>query len=180
MKKKLLTTCLALLTSLAVACESKQGEDQAAPTEQSEQVDQDRAGDDQEEGASQVDIPKNQTMQGESEGGNFYVVITPQPNPIPFQEMFELEVRVSAGEQDENPAEGVNLDQVRATMPAHGHGMKTEPKITEVSSGRFRVEGMKFHMQGEGEHGLWVIETVLSQGGTIDKATFDVQCCRDQ
>jgi hypothetical protein len=183
--KNLLTVCLVLLTTLAVACDSKQGEGEttepAQSTEkaQADQVpaDEDKATDQKEE-ASQVDIPEDQTMKGMSEGKNFFVVITPEPNPIPFQEVFEMEVKVFGAEGDENTVEDVALDQVRATMPAHGHGMKTEPKITELSPGTFRVEGMKFHMQGEGEHGLWVVETVINQGDTIDQAKFDAQCCR--
>lgn len=185
MKKQLTLLCL-LLVAFAAACEKEQAEqpaEQAAEAEQAdkaEETEQETAQEKaQDETASQADIPADQTMKGETEGGNFYVVVTPKPNPIPFQELFELEVKVYETEKAEKMVEGVSLDQVRATMPAHKHGMKTEPKISKNEDGSFTVTGMKFHMQGEGEHGYWLVETVLNKDGTIDQAKFDVQCCRD-
>lgn len=130
-------------------------------------------------GIEQADIPDDQTMSGESEGGDFYIVITPEPNPIPFQELFELDVQVYEDADRESPAEGVELDQLRAEMPAHDHGMNNEPTIEKTGEGEFLVEGMRFHMQGDGEDGHWVVEAVLNQNGTIDRAKFDVQCCRE-
>jgi type I restriction enzyme R subunit len=52
-------------------------------------------------------------------------------------------------------------------------------RIEKTDEGSFTVRGMRFHMQGEGEHGLWVVEAVLNREGTIDQTKFDVQCCRD-
>ena len=40
------------------------------------------------------------------------------------------------------------IDQIDAIMPAHDHGMKVEPTIETIGEGTFRVEGMRFHMQG--------------------------------
>jgi hypothetical protein len=173
----LLTICLLVIASCSVACESKQAQDHASELDKSgkEAPSPDR----QPNKASQVDIPDDQALAGMTEADNFYVVVTPEPNPIPFQELFELEVKVFSSDAAEAPVDGVALDQVRATMPAHGHGMKTKPKVTRTGPGTFRVEGMKFHMQGEGKHGLWVVETVLSEDGTIDQAKFDVQCCHE-
>jgi hypothetical protein len=39
---------------------------------------------------------------------------------------------------------------------------------------------MKFHMQGPGKHGRWVIEAVLNDGSTVDKVSYDVQCCAEE
>ena len=186
MKTRLSIICLLLVAALAVACEKEQDTENAQNTdEQAQAVDEaeepgdEHAGHDVGESASQTDIPGDQTMKGMTAGGNFYVVVTPEPNPIPFQELFALDVKVYESKEAEKLVEGVSLDQVRATMPAHGHGMKTEPKITANEDGSFAVEGMKFHMQGEGEDGRWVVETVLNKDGTIDQAKFDVQCCRE-
>lgn len=188
MKTKLTAICLLLVAALAMGCEKKQEaektDEKAPATEQAKEQGQkaDEAADQEkpeDEGASQTDIPEDQTMKGKSEGGNFYVVVTPEPNPIPFQELFTLDVKVYESDKAEKLVEGVSVDQVRVTMPAHGHGMKTEPKVTKNEDGSFTVEGMKFHMQGEGDDGLWVVETVLNEDGTIDQAKFDVQCCRE-
>ncbi|QDG50373.1 hypothetical protein FIV42_06385 [Persicimonas caeni] len=188
MKKQLTILCL-LLVALATACEKQDAEQAEQPADEATEAAEKTAeaegdekaepAEEQEEGASQTDIPADQTMKGKTEGGNFYVVVTPKPNPIPFQELFELDVKVYETEKAEKLVEGVELDQVRATMPAHKHGMKTEPKVAKNEDGSFTVTGMKFHMQGEGEHGYWLVETVLNKDGTIDQAKFDVQCCRE-
>ena len=169
----ILFSALALVVS---ACESRDPGD--ARPESSGEAASGRGHAAHQGGASQTDIPRDQSMSGQTEGGHFFVEIEPKPNPIPFQELFELEVRVFESADRDKRVEGVELDQVRATMPAHNHGMKTKSQITSGAAGTFTVEGLRFHMQGEGKDGLWVIETVLSKGGTIDRAKFDVQCCR--
>lgn len=170
---------LTLSVGLLAGCKSKQSENAgekpaAADAEKSAAPAPSKA----DKSASQVDIPEDQTMEGPTENGNFYVVATPRPNPIPFQELFSLEVKVYKSADKKELAKGVSLDQVRATMPAHGHGMKTQPKVEATGDATFKVEGMKFHMQGEGKDGRWAVEFVLAEGGTIDQAKFDVQCCR--
>lgn len=65
-------------------------------------------------------------------------------------ELFSVEVTVSDAKGGALPTETqVKLD---ATMPEHGHGMMTEPKVTALGSGKWRVDGMKLHMQGK-----WVL-----------------------
>ena len=56
-------------------------------------------------------------------------------------------------------------------MPAHGHGLPTEPRVTaNLGDGDYRVEGMKFHMQGD-----WVVTFAISAGGKEDIATLEFQ-----
>lgn len=190
MKNQVTILCL-LLVALSTACEKEQTEPPAEePAEAAQEAEEANEANEankaekprekeKREAASQTDIPADQTMEGKTEGGNFYVVVTPEPNPIPFQQLFALDVKVYETEKAEKRVDGVSLDQVRVTMPAHKHGMKTEPKITANDDGTFTVTGMKFHMQGEGEHGYWLVETVLNKDGAIDQAKFDVQCCRE-
>ena len=45
-------------------------------------------------------------------------------------------------------AEGLKLD---ARMPAHGHGMNYAAKVSALGGGRFRAEGLMFHMPGRWE-----------------------------
>lgn len=129
--------------------------------------------------ASQELAPADQSGQGQSKGGHFWVSYTPTPNPIPFEDSFDLELKVFKGEDKVTPLTEAKLDQVRATMPSHHHGMKVEPTIVPGSSpGTFLIQGMRFHMQGKGEDGRWLLEFVLRDGATIETASFDVQCCR--
>lgn len=122
----------------------------------------------------------NQRRTGSTENGDYVVEVVPEPNPIPFQQLFELQVRVFEDEAGGTPADEVGLDQVRARMPAHAHGMKTSPSISKQGPGEFRVEGMRFHMRGEGEDGRWVLKLVVNGPAGIDRANFEYQCCIQQ
>lgn len=76
-------------------------------------------------------------------------------------ELFAVEVDVldPAGK----PLTAVTKVTVDATMPAHGHGMMTEPQHTQVAPGRWRSEGLKLHM-----HGRWVIEVKVQGPQGLD------------
>ena len=42
--------------------------------------------------------------------------------------------------------------QVTGGMPEHNHGLPTRPRVTAyLGDGRYRLEGMRFHMQGSWE-----------------------------
>ncbi len=56
-------------------------------------------------------------------------------------------------------------------MPAHGHGMSSEPQVTrQLSPGQFLVEGVSFNM-----HGRWEIVVGVSAAAGSDKARFDLR-----
>ena len=48
-------------------------------------------------------------------------------------------------EAGRSPGTGLSVD---ATMPAHGHGMNYKAAVREVGEGRYRAEGLLFHMPG--------------------------------
>ncbi|MEM1347357.1 MAG: hypothetical protein AAGI01_02295 [Myxococcota bacterium] len=122
-------------------------------------------------------IPEDQSGAGMTKQGKFYVSFAPTANPIPFQELFGLKISVF-GPDKKTPAKDVKLDQVRAVMPAHNHGMNVEPEMQASGEGAFEVSGMRFHMQGEGDDGKWVLELVLRDGEQIDTFSHELQCCR--
>jgi hypothetical protein len=43
------------------------------------------------------------------------------------------------------------LERVDATMPEHQHGMNYRPRLVDLGSGRWRAEGLMFHMAGRWE-----------------------------
>lgn len=131
-------------------------------------------------GGADETIPKDQSGGALTKDKKFFVSYTPSINPIPFQELFDLEIKVLTAQEPRKPVADAKLDDVRATMPAHKHGMKVKPTIEAAGPGTFRVKGMRFHMRGDGEHGLWALEVVAREGETIDVARFDLQCCRDK
>ena len=48
------------------------------------------------------------------------------------------------------PADAV-LARVDATMPEHRHGMNYRPTLTALGAGRWRADGLMFHMAGRWE-----------------------------
>lgn len=55
-------------------------------------------------------------------------------------------------------------------MPAHGHGLPTEPRVTEeLGGGRYRIEGVKLNMVG-----AWVIEVFVETPALRDRLRFDL------
>ncbi len=81
-----------------------------------------------------------------------------EPAAIVQGRHFAVEVQLCEGAV---PA-GATLGRVDASMPEHRHGMNYRPRITALGNGRFRAEGMMFHMSGR-----WQLEfEVRSAKGT--------------
>jgi hypothetical protein len=83
--------------------------------------------------------------------------------------MFALEVNVFRDAKLQQPAAGTTIE-VDAGMPAHHHGMNLSARIEPVSDGRFRVSGMLFHMPGQ-----WEIYIDVIQGAKKERARFAVE-----
>lgn len=63
---------------------------------------------------------------------------------IPMAKHFSLDIQLC----DRSGASSADLTKVDATMPAHRHGMNYRAVIKPLGGGRFRVDGMMFHMAG--------------------------------
>jgi hypothetical protein len=67
-----------------------------------------------------------------------------------------------------SPVENAEIT-VEGDMPAHGHGLPTEPRVTEyLGNGDYLVEGMQFQMGGE-----WYVEFTIAADGATDILRFD-------
>ena len=99
----------------------------------------------------------------DSDGGTFRLAIKPSRSPVPFNELFELQVDVSLLRKldDPNPL-WLSLD---ATMPGHGHGMNTHVRVDGPDKGRFIIRGLLLHMSGE-----WELSFDVAKGPTHEKA----------
>lgn len=53
---------------------------------------------------------------------------------------------------------------IEATMPAHGHGMNYRPNVVALGNGRYRAEGLMFHMPGE-----WELTFIVQEGGKSER-----------
>jgi hypothetical protein len=58
--------------------------------------------------------------------------------------------------------------RVDATMPDHRHGMNYKPTVTASAPGRFRAEGLMFHMPGR-----WQFVFEVGDGRRVDRVTAD-------
>lgn len=68
------------------------------------------------------------------------------------------------------PVEGAEIT-VSGGMPAHDHGMPTRPRVTEdLGDGRYKLEGMRFHMNGE-----WQISVEIDANGRRDTVVILLQ-----
>lgn len=58
--------------------------------------------------------------------------------------------------------------KVTAIMPAHQHGMNYEPEVTFVTEEIVQVDGMVFHMPGEWQIQIDVVDAVWRAAYTYD------------
>ncbi len=85
---------------------------------------------------------------------------------IPMAKHFTLDVQLC----DKSGISAARLLKADATMPEHRHGMNYRPVITPLGGGRFRVEGMMFHMAGR-----WELAFEVQSGKELVHLTHDVQ-----
>jgi hypothetical protein len=82
-----------------------------------------------------------------ADGERWTVAWRADPSPIPVGRHFALDIEVCPRAGTAMPAK---LD-VDATMPAHRHGMNYAPTVKATAPGRWRAEGLLFHMPGRWE-----------------------------
>lgn len=76
--------------------------------------------------------------------GGWQIAFAPSPAPLPTSRHFALDIVVC-------PPPGAALPatlMVDADMPAHRHGMNYRASVTALGGGRFRADGLMFHMAG--------------------------------
>jgi hypothetical protein len=101
-----------------------------------------------------------------SAGGLFHGSVSSTPTPPPVNEMHTWTLHL---EDDEGHALEEAEIAVDGDMPSHGHGMPTQPRVTEyLGDGNYLVEGMQFQMGGE-----WYVEFTITADGATDTLRFD-------
>lgn len=102
-----------------------------------------------------------------TDGGTWTASYTPDPDPIPGNEEFALDIRV---EDDAGLAAGTSI-VLAADMPDHGHGMNVTPALSGAD-GSFRADGMLFHMTGD-----WRLTVDVTGDAGTETAELWVTCC---
>jgi hypothetical protein len=103
-----------------------------------------------------------------SEEGHFIGSWSSDPAvpPINMVHQWVLHIETSDG----RPVEGATIT-VGGDMPAHGHGMPTQPEVTaDLGDGDYRVEGMAFQMGG-----YWIIDVTVTAAGETDLIRFGLE-----
>ena len=103
-----------------------------------------------------------------SKAGIFKVTYTSVPEAVPVHKLHSWKLKVETA--DGKPVKDAEIT-VGGTMPEHGHGMPTKPKVTKnYGDGTYLVEGMEFSMMG-----WWEVNFNIKAGGKTDSVTFNLQ-----
>lgn len=81
------------------------------------------------------------------DSAQFQLAYKPTPAPIAVDRFFTIDFVLCPRDGAAPPAE-VRVD---ATMPEHKHGMNYRPSVKPQGAGRYRAEGLMFHMPGRWE-----------------------------
>lgn len=102
-----------------------------------------------------------------SEKGLFQVAYDTSVKPIPIGRIHQWRVQVLDAEG--NPVESARI-LIDGGMPEHGHGLPTEPEMTDnLGNGVYEIGGMRFSMPG-----WWVVELQVLTMDQRDTATFNL------
>lgn len=102
-----------------------------------------------------------------SDAGLFRVSYSSDSSPLPLNQIHSWTIHIETA--DGQPVEGAEI-LVNGGMPQHGHGLPTQPEMTEdLGNGDYRVEGMKFQMLG-----FWEVKFNINADGQSDNVTFNL------
>jgi len=107
-------------------------------------------------------------LRARGQAGRYTIAIEPEggATPIGALHAWIVEIAGPAGE----PADVRQL-VFDGGMPQHGHGFETRPQVTAaLGPGRFRVDGVRFHMAG-----AWTIRVDVAGPAGVDSASFAVE-----
>jgi hypothetical protein len=96
-----------------------------------------------------------------AESARYTVAYRTRPDPLKVSQHFAIELAVCAKPGASAP-DSVEVD---ARMPEHGHGMSYRARVRALGEGRYRAEGLMFHMPGR-----WELVFDVRGGGSSEQA----------
>ncbi len=96
--------------------------------------------------------------------GHYMIAFRPDPMVIEVNSPFALIMNVCA--KNGQPAELVAVD---AQMPEHRHGMNYKTTVVANGEGRYRVDGLVFHMPGR-----WELNFDVRSGEETERLSHDI------
>lgn len=110
---------------------------------------------------------EHQVSEAVSEEAHFRVSYNTQQDPVPLNQIHPWILRIEDMEGNAIEKATVTVD---GGMPAHNHGLPTEPVATELGNGDYLVEGIKFSMTGSWEMWFYIQTEVIA-----DKVKFELK-----
>ena len=97
------------------------------------------------------------------ESARYVLAYRARPSPIAVSRHFALEFALCAKDGTIMP----DTVRVDAHMPEHRHGMNYKVSVKPEAGGRYRAEGLLFHMPGR-----WELIFELRAAGQTDRLTY--------
>lgn len=95
----------------------------------------------------------------------FSASVTSELEPVVINQLHSWTLHLQTA--DGAPVEDATIT-VTGSMPAHSHGMPTNPQVTaNLGGGNYRVEGIQFQMGGE-----WEVIFNITAGAVTDAVVF--------
>jgi hypothetical protein len=113
-------------------------------------------------GADACEPPRGFTPRARLAAGDLVLMFRTVPAAIELGQHFAVEAIVC-------PTPTTSGFRVDAHMPEHRHGMNYRPTVTVTSEGRYRAEGLLFHMPGR-----WQLLFDVERGGRTERLTTDL------
>jgi len=101
-----------------------------------------------------------------TDGTHFRVSYKSKVEPLPLNRIHSWVLHVETF--DGKPVKNAGIS-VNGGMPAHTHGLPTQPEVTETGNGDYLVEGLKFSMTG-----VWEMRFTIRAGGVTDHIQFGI------
>jgi len=117
---------------------------------------------------SASEVSESQRWQETSEQGNFVVDLIATDAEIKLSEFlsWQLVIRDAYSNQGVAPVRVV----IGGGMPAHGHGLPTQPEVTgHTGDGHYQLEGLMFNMAGQ-----WQLVLQIGTKKILDRVVFDL------
>jgi cytochrome c peroxidase len=106
------------------------------------------------------------TLHKRSSHGLYFVELQPPSTPPAINVLHQWRVRVTTPAGAAVAGARIRVD---GGMPAHGHGMPTQPRVTrELGDGTYLVDGMKFSMGG-----TWELRFEIESAAGADSVAFE-------
>ena len=112
--------------------------------------------------AEACEPPRGFTPRARLASGDVVLMFRTVPAAIELGQHFAVEAIVC-------PTPSTSGLRVDAHMPEHRHGMNYRPTVAATGEGRYRAEGLLFHMPGR-----WQLLFDVERGGRTERLTADI------